>query len=271
VDHGPRFEPVRRRPDLRLRQPEPRQGSASRTGLGGDPTSGRFPPTRRSCPAARRRCRPARTSSSTAARCSWRARPTHRSATATRTPRRRSRCRAGTGPVAHVGGVPVLGRAVLLMTQMLGHLLVQRRIQHALRELLEQPVRPGQGQTLLPGHPDQLLGCRLLRRGLRLLLRHNIQCRHHGTFLADLVSGLGRKHRCWDSPRPARAVATRSVDDDPARHPRRRCRWTLHKADHDPRRSGRERLGRCADLRRETQVSAAFLTCGGLGPLGRCG
>ena len=64
------------------------------------------------------------------------------------------------------------------------------------------PSGPGQGQALLPGRPHQLLRRSLLRRGLRLvLLRHNIQCRHHGTFLADHVSGLGRKHRFWDSPR----------------------------------------------------------------------
>ena len=97
--------------------------------------------------------------------------------------------RLGPGPVADVGRVPVLGGTVLLMAQVLGHLLVQRGLQHALGELLEQPVRTGQGQALLLGQPDQLLGRQLLSRGLWLLLRtHNIQCRHHGTFPAELTA-----------------------------------------------------------------------------------
>jgi hypothetical protein len=70
--------------------------------------------------------------------------------------------RLGPGPVTHVGGVPVAGGTVLLMPQVLGHLLVQRRLQHVLGELLEQPVRPGQGQALLLSQPDQLLGRDLL-------------------------------------------------------------------------------------------------------------
>ena len=46
---------------------------------------------------------------------------------------------------------PIAGRAVLLMAEMLGHLLVQRRLQHRLGQLLQQPVRAGQRQALLPG------------------------------------------------------------------------------------------------------------------------
>jgi hypothetical protein len=67
----------------------------------------------------------------------------------------------------------------------------------ALGELLEQPVRPGQGQSLLLGQPDQLNSGKLLSRGLRLLLRtHNIQCRHHGTSPpGSQPSASGRKHR----------------------------------------------------------------------------
>src|SRR4051812_22834038 len=42
------------------------------------------------------------------------------------------------GPVADVGGLPVLRSSVLLMLQVLAHLLVQRRLQHRLGELLEQ-------------------------------------------------------------------------------------------------------------------------------------
>ena len=59
---------------------------------------------------------------------------------------------------------------VLVMAQVLGHLLVQRGLQHRLGELLQQPVRAGQGQALLLGQPDQLPGRNLLSRGLRLLL-----------------------------------------------------------------------------------------------------
>ena len=56
------------------------------------------------------------------------------------------------------------------MAQVLGQLLVQRGLDHYLGQLLQQPVRPGQGQPLLPRLPDQLLGRRLLGRRFRLLL-----------------------------------------------------------------------------------------------------
>jgi len=57
--------------------------------------------------------------------------------------------RLGPRSVADVGRVPGTGCPVLFMPQVLSHLLVQRRLQHRLGELLEQPVRPGQGQPLL--------------------------------------------------------------------------------------------------------------------------
>ena len=60
------------------------------------------------------------------------------------------------------------------MSQVLGQLLVQRGLDHYLGQLLQQPVRPGQGQTLLPGPPDQLFGRRLLGRRFRLLLHHGL-------------------------------------------------------------------------------------------------
>ena len=83
------------------------------------------------------------------------------------------------------------------MPQVLGHLLVERRFQHALGELLEQPVWPRQGQTLFLGQPDQLPCRELFSSGLWLLLRtHNIQCRHHGTSPpGSELSASGRKHR----------------------------------------------------------------------------
>jgi hypothetical protein len=40
---------------------------------------------------------------------------------------------------------------VLVMTDMLGQLLVQRGLQHRLGQLLEQPILAGQRQALLPG------------------------------------------------------------------------------------------------------------------------
>ena len=48
------------------------------------------------------------------------------------------------------------------------------------------PAGPGQRQALFLGQPNQLDRSLLLSRLLsRLLLRHAIQCRHHGTFLAE--------------------------------------------------------------------------------------
>jgi hypothetical protein len=95
--------------------------------------------------------------------------------------------RLGPGPVADVGRLRALEDPVLLMPQVLGHLLVQRRLQDVLGELLEQAARSGQGQALLLGKPNQLLGRNLLSRRLGLLLGgHVAQCRsHHGTFPAD--------------------------------------------------------------------------------------
>ena len=51
--------------------------------------------------------------------------------------------RLGPGPVPHVPGL-VTSRAVLVMTEMLGQLLIQRRLQHHLGQLLQQPLRTGQ-------------------------------------------------------------------------------------------------------------------------------
>jgi hypothetical protein len=108
--------------------------------------------------------------------------------------------RLGPGPVPHVPRL-VTGRAVLVMTEMPGHLLIQRRLQHRLGQLLQQPVRASQRHALLPGPGHQLLGQLLLRGRLRLVLLprcHIIQCRgHHGTFPArsSRPARSGRKHR----------------------------------------------------------------------------
>ena len=80
--------------------------------------------------------------------------------------------RLGPGPVTDVPRVRVR-TAVLLMPQVLGQLLVQRCFQHRLSQLLEQTVRPGQRQALLPGPPHHLLRRPLLSGRLPLgLLGH---------------------------------------------------------------------------------------------------
>ena len=82
------------------------------------------------------------------------------------------------------------------MPEVVGHLLIQRGLQHRLGELREQRIRAGQGQVLLLCQPDQFLGRDLLSRRVWLPLRgHVAQCRHHGTFPADSVGASGRKHR----------------------------------------------------------------------------
>jgi hypothetical protein len=44
---------------------------------------------------------------------------------------------------------PIRISVVLVVPEMLGHLLIQRGFQHGFREQLQQPIRTGQGQTLL--------------------------------------------------------------------------------------------------------------------------
>jgi len=88
-------------------------------------------------------------------------------------------------PVAHIRTRTIRLGPVLLMPEMLGHLRVQRRLQHRLGQLLKQPVRAGQGQPLLlglrhhggrqlllrrPRFPSLLLACRLWT--------HDVQCHH---------------------------------------------------------------------------------------------
>ena len=90
--------------------------------------------------------------------------------------------RLSPGAVTHIPGLAGR-RAVLVMAQVLGQLLVQRRLQHRLGQLLEQPIRAGQRQAPLPGPGHQLLRHLFLSGRLPLaLLGHIAQCRgHHGT------------------------------------------------------------------------------------------
>ena len=80
----------------------------------------------------------------------------------------------GGGAVARVRGPAVLGFLVLGAAQVLGHLLVQGRLQHAFGELFEQSVGPCQVQSFFLGHAHECERClplgvaffrvRLLRR-----------------------------------------------------------------------------------------------------------
>jgi hypothetical protein len=51
--------------------------------------------------------------------------------------------------IADIRRLPIRAGVVFLVPEMLGHLLIQRGFQHAFREQLQQPIRAGQGQTLL--------------------------------------------------------------------------------------------------------------------------
>ena len=61
----------------------------------------------------------------------------------------------GGGAVARVRGPAVLGFLVLGAAQVLGHLLVQGRLQHAFGELFEQSVGPCQVQSFFLGHAHE--------------------------------------------------------------------------------------------------------------------
>ena len=60
------------------------------------------------------------------------------------------------GPVAGVAAVPA-DRIVLVVAEMVGHLLLERGLQHPFRELVQQPVRADQLHPLLLGLRQQLL------------------------------------------------------------------------------------------------------------------
>jgi len=76
---------------------------------------------------------------------------------------------------------------LFLVAQVLGHLFIERDLEHRFSHLFEQSVRTGQRWPLLLGQPHQLDRSLLRSGGPRLFLRH-IQWRHHGTFLAELRS-----------------------------------------------------------------------------------
>jgi len=112
--------------------------------------------------------------------------------TGSKVPSRSRGSSISTGPLAAVS--TVLGRvplrmladprpsaAVLLMTQvlghLLGHLLVQRSLEHVLGELFELPVRPGQRQATVVASFKNSLAASASAEGFGLLGAHIAQCR----------------------------------------------------------------------------------------------
>ena len=63
------------------------------------------------------------------------------------------------GPLPVPGVAPVAAnRFVLVVAEMLAHLLIERGLDHRLRQRLQQPVRPGQRDPTVTSLPDQLAG-----------------------------------------------------------------------------------------------------------------
>lgn len=77
-------------------------------------------------------------------------------------PGRLGQHRLGTGSITDIGRSPINRSLIFLVPKMLGHLLIERCFQHILGELLQQPIRPRQGQPLLFSLPNKLPGSDLL-------------------------------------------------------------------------------------------------------------
>ena len=93
--------------------------------------------------------------------------------------------RLGAGPVAHIHRLAPRPSPVLLISQVLGELLVQRRFQNIFGEQLQQPIRAGQLQAPLPGLGHHRRRGGLFRRQLpplvtlvTLVCIHSIRCHH---------------------------------------------------------------------------------------------
>jgi hypothetical protein len=86
--------------------------------------------------------------------------------------------RLGPDPVTGVAAVPA-DRIVLVVTEMPGHLLLERGLQHPLGQLVQQPLRADQLDSLFLGLRQKLLGQLLL---VDLLVRccHRLQRVSHG-------------------------------------------------------------------------------------------
>jgi hypothetical protein len=105
----------------------------------------------------------------------------------------------GSGAVADVArpGADCTTGIVLLIAQVLGHLLVQRGLQHRLGQLLEQPVRAGQRQALFLRQPDQLSRGLLLGRcsAFFFVTSFSVVVTRRQPFPPSSRSASGRKHR----------------------------------------------------------------------------
>ena len=129
--------------------------------------------------------------------------------------------RLGGGAVARVRGPAPRASLVSGTAEVLGHLLVQRGLQHGPGELLQQAVRAGQVESLLLGAADHLQRELPLDRGRARLLAfvwirrgfladgrlrcHGFHCLswhvHHRPFPASLTAGdQNQLHTYRDSP-----------------------------------------------------------------------
>jgi hypothetical protein len=84
---------------------------------------------------------------------------------------------------------------MLLMTEMLGHLLVQRRFQHALGELLQQPIRARQDSPRSRASRTSSVAAVSSAEGSGLFFFGTISSVVITTLSPlILISALGRKH-----------------------------------------------------------------------------
>ncbi len=130
------------------------------------------------------------------------------------------------GDDAAVTHIPTRRRRPPFVAEMLGELLIQRRLENRLGQLLQQPVRARQRQALLFRLADQLssrLQLSRLRRQL-LLLGHGLQCRGH--------------HRCLQPTSRQTCQAGHTVKST-VPQPRTLRSRRLHKPSDSPGSSGR--------------------------------
>lgn len=95
-----------------------------------------------------------------------------------------------------------LRRIALLIPEVFGHLLVQRR-QDRLGQLCEQPVGPGQRRPCSWASRTNSTAAFCSADGSAILLGQTTQCRHHGDLSHRAsLSVSGREHRYFHSPPP---------------------------------------------------------------------
>src|SRR6185312_11415324 len=94
-------------------------------------------------------------------------------------------------------GVLPIGGLMLLVPEMLGHLRLERCLQHGLRQSAQQASRPDEADALLLRLRKQLLGDLLL---IDDLSRHGIDHLGHLGHCPSFRSGQSQIHRFPDSP-----------------------------------------------------------------------